>query len=67
MADKVSHHGGMTSVHSESKLAHSGKPADTAIGWMKHAAMAPMKHAGTTDAKHHSHANGGLLRGLNSR
>lgn len=31
----------------------------------KHAAMAPTKHAGTTDAKHHSHANGGLLKGLN--
>ena len=67
MADKVSHHGPMTSVHSESKLAHSGKPADTAVGWMKHAGNSPVKHAGGTDLKHHSHAGGGLLRGLNSR
>ena len=35
MEAKVSHHEDMTSVHTDSKLEMSGKPKDTAIGWMK--------------------------------
>ena len=35
MEAKVSHHGDMTSVHTDSKSEHSGKAKDTAIGWMK--------------------------------
>ena len=35
MDTKVSHHGNTTSVHTPSGLAHSGKPKDTAIGWLK--------------------------------
>jgi hypothetical protein len=35
MDAKVAHHGNMTSTHHESKSDASGKPKDTAIGWMK--------------------------------
>jgi len=35
MADKVSHHGDVTTIHSDSKSEISGKPTDTAVGWMK--------------------------------
>ncbi len=35
MEAKVSHHGNMTSVHTESKSEISGKVKDTAVGWMK--------------------------------
>ena len=35
MDTKVSHHGNTTSVHQGSAAEHSGKPKDTAVGWMK--------------------------------
>ena len=35
MDTKVSHHGGTTSVHEGSYVPHSGKPKDTAVGWIK--------------------------------
>ena len=35
MDTKVSHHGDTTSVHQGSHVKHSGKPKDTAVGWMK--------------------------------
>ena len=35
MDTKVSHHGNTTSVHQGSASKHSGKPKDTAVGWMK--------------------------------
>lgn len=35
MDTKVSHHGNTTAVHQGSHAAHSGKPKDTAVGWMK--------------------------------
>ena len=35
MDAKVSHHGNTTSVHQGSASKHSGKPKDTAVGWMK--------------------------------
>lgn len=35
MDTKVSHHGNTTSVHQGSHAEHSGKPKDTAVGWMK--------------------------------
>ncbi len=35
MDTKVSHHGNTTAVHQGSHAAYSGKPKDTAVGWMK--------------------------------
>lgn len=58
MADKVSHHGTVTTIHSDSKSEISGKPTDTAVGWMK------------TDNQSDSHKNNktsSILSGLKSK
>ena len=47
-------------------VKHAGRPD----GWRNNTSngtTAAVKHVGGTDVKHHSHAGGGLLRGLNSR
>jgi hypothetical protein len=58
MDTKVSHHGNTTSVHQGSHAEHSGKPKDTAVGWMK------------TDNQSDSHKNNktsSILSGLKSK
>ena len=58
MDTKVSHHGNTTSVHQGSRAEHSGKPKDTAVGWMK------------TDNQSDSHKNNktsSILSGLKSK
>jgi hypothetical protein len=35
MDAKISHHGDVTTLHTDSKSEISGKPKDTAVGWLK--------------------------------